>query len=163
MPEASLQPQKWHRVAVTVGPEETARGSDLPIPPPSYPSSGRSTRRSARGGFNPSGDDDADDDEDYDEDGDEEALHNFMRQGRQMGGMGVGGIGSMGGMGGGRRGGGETRARIMQTYVNARKCATISSEKRGVLAIPDGRFAASTEVSSRLIWRFCVVSSWKKT
>ena len=41
----------------------------------------------------------------------------------------------------------QARSRIMQTYVNARKCATISSVKRGVLAISDGRFAARTEVS----------------
>lgn len=48
--------------------------------------------------------------------------------------------------GAGQRCTGKSRARVMQTYVNARKCATISSEKRGVLAIADGRFAASTEV-----------------
>jgi hypothetical protein len=46
-----------------------------------------------------------------------------------------------------RYGGGGSTERVMKTYVNARKCSSVSGEKRGVLAVADGRFAVSTEAS----------------
>jgi hypothetical protein len=120
VPEASIQPQKWHRLAITMGPEES-----------STPLSERSPARHSLGMFG---------DEEDSDDNDESAQQvSFMNRSQILGrSMGMGG----------RRGPAQsTRARVMQTYVDARKCATISSEKRGVLAQLDGRFAASTEVS----------------
>ena len=66
--------------------------------------------------------------EEEEDDEDDEAFTSFMQQGRHMSMGGRGGIGM--GMGMGRRGAEQSRTRIMQTYVNARKCATISSDKR---------------------------------
>jgi hypothetical protein len=37
-------------------------------------------------------------------------------------------------------------SRVLKTYVNSKKCASISSSTRGVLSAVDGRFAAQTEV-----------------
>lgn len=40
----------------------------------------------------------------------------------------------------------RSKNRVLTTYVNSKKCTSVSSANRGVLATTDGRFAVSTEV-----------------
>lgn len=116
-----------------MGPQEVTAA-----PPPPAPQSRRPGARRSRG-FGEEEDDDEEEDEAEDD------YLRFMQRAKAhpRDGM-MGGMGGIGGIGGSSRS--QPRGRAMQTYVDARKCATISADKRGVLAQADGRFAASTEV-----------------
>jgi hypothetical protein len=131
--EAGVRPGRWNRVVVTMGDKEqesdkkgNKRGGRA-VPPHRM---SRLSRGRGRGRAGSRGDDDEEDEE---LDGESKAQSYYSSAGSSWGGRGGMGMGM-------------EAERVMCTYVNSRKCATISSKTRGVLKEKDGRFAINTQV-----------------
>lgn len=128
--EAGVRPGRWNRVVVTLGDKE--QEVDKKADKRSKANFRQTMSRRARGLGRGRGAS-----EDHDEEEDPDGESKLMDPSSNM-------YSASGTSWGGR---GMDVERVMCSYVNSRKCATISSKTRGVLKEKDGRFAINTQVA----------------